>query len=114
MENKCDVALHASSGPESVGGKHMPYFNSIGRNEIPTRAFWVNQARQVQMWHTTGKAIIVFGNANMNLHSEHAKAQLASMGISDAISPFVNNKVPFSTYDKGSTVINGCFITGEV
>jgi hypothetical protein len=50
----------------------------------------------------------------MNLRGEHDNAQLVSMVLSDAIAPFMNNEVPFSTYDRESTVIDGCLIMGVI
>jgi hypothetical protein len=37
-----------------------------------------------------------------------------SAGLSDAISPFLNEDETFITYDRGSTVIDGFWITGDI
>jgi hypothetical protein len=66
------------------------------------------------MWRKLGGGVILFGDNNMNLHIPQARVQLAIMGLSDAISPFVNEDEVFSTYDRGSTVIGGCWITGDM
>jgi hypothetical protein len=66
------------------------------------------------MWLTSGEGVILFGDVNLNLHTPYARSQLASMGLSDDIAPFLNEDETFSTYDRGSTVIYGFWITGEI
>jgi hypothetical protein len=82
---------------------------------MPTRAFWVDLARHVRLWRTAGEGVILFGDTNMKLRTPQARARLVSMGLSDAISPFANEDEVFSTYDRrGSTVIDGCWIMGDI
>jgi hypothetical protein len=41
------------------------------------------------MWRTEGEGILLLGDANMNLRSDASRAQIASMGLRDAIEPFI-------------------------
>jgi hypothetical protein len=81
---------------------------------MPTRAFWVDLSRQVRMWRTEGEGIVLLGYANMNLRSDAARAHIASMGLRDAIEPFIAEDLSFSIDDRGSKVINGAWVSGDI
>jgi hypothetical protein len=108
------IYRRSPSGPESVGEQHRHYFNTIARNEMPTRAFWVDLSHQVRMWITDGEGIVLSGDTNMNLRSDAARSQIVSMGLRDAIEPFITEGLSFNTYDRGSTVIDGAWVSCDI
>jgi hypothetical protein len=74
-------APQSPTGPPSVGGQHHHYFNSIAWNEMQVWAFWVDLSRQVSLWKIEGEKKILLVDANTNLRSEAAMAQIASIGL---------------------------------
>jgi hypothetical protein len=54
------------------------------------------------------------GDANLKIRTPRGIAHLTSMGIRDVVQPFILNDADFSTYDRGSTIIDGIFTLGDI
>jgi hypothetical protein len=54
------------------------------------------------------------GDTQGNLRSEEARDQISSMGLRDAIEPCIPDGLSCSTYNRGSTVIYGGWVSGDI
>jgi hypothetical protein len=58
--------------------------------------------------------VVLISDANVDLSNPTDMLMVTSMGIHNVVAPFKEGKLHFSTYNRGSMILDGCFAIGDV
>jgi hypothetical protein len=108
-----DCAPRQPTGTESVGSQHRRYFNSVGRDASPVDAFWTDLSRLKRKWNEAGESVVLLADWNTDVRGEKTRKYMADLCMREVITEFHGDAGP-RTYNRGSTPINGIFMTQDL
>jgi hypothetical protein len=98
------------TGVLSVWNQQKSYFKSIKEDRCPREMFIHDLLSEVATWLETGDQLVVGGDINDDVRSCLCSQRLTDIGLTEILTHTHGLDGP-STYNRGSTPINGIYVT---